>query len=174
MKFNIIVITLFSLILSANIYIYLQKHLLLKEIDKADNECARELAATEQQYLKQINKLSLQLDVQYDAVDINKTQIKSNLDDIVSYGHLLGAVSHKYEFLLHTAKLPENDKKELINFLIEREKLNSVTFQSLAETNDEERANFASKLTSIEESIKNILIDQVDYQRYEYLKDRRL
>jgi hypothetical protein len=87
---------------------------------------------------------------------------------------LLGAVSHKYEFLLHTAKLPENDKKELINFLIEREKLNSVTFQSLAETNDEERANFASKLTSIEESIKDILIDQVDYQRYEYLKDRRL
>jgi uncharacterized membrane protein len=174
MKINMITIVLFSLILAANIYIYLEKYQIQKEIDKADNACTRELAAKEQQYLKLIDELSLQLKDQSNIDDIKNTQIKNNLDKIVSYGHLFGAVSHKYEFLLHTVKLSTNEKKELINFLIEREKLSAVTFQSLAETNDEERANFASRLTSIEKSIKDILIDPVDYQRYEYLKNRSL
>jgi hypothetical protein len=87
---------------------------------------------------------------------------------------LFNAVSHKYEFLLHTSKLSIQEKNKLIKFLIEREKLSAVTFESLAGTNDEDRANFASRLTSIEDGIKEILIDPVDYQRYEYLKNRSL
>jgi hypothetical protein len=174
MKFNAIAIILFTLICSVNIHIHLQNLHISNEIDEAEKACVHNLANTEQRYLKLIHELSLKLEDQSDLGEIKNAHLKSNLDKMVSYSHLYGAVSHKYEFLLHTAKLSIYDKKELLSFLIEREKLNSVTFLSLAETNDVERADFTSKLTSIEESIKKILIDPVDLQRYEYLRKQSL
>jgi hypothetical protein len=174
MKFNAISIILFAFICSGNIHIYLLILQTSKEINKADRACARDQTNTEQRYLKQIRALSLKLEDQSNLGKVKNAHIKSNLDKMVSYSHMFGAVSQKYEFLLHTVKLSIKDKNELLNFLIEREKLSSVTFQSLAETSDEERAGFASKLTSIEDSIKEILIDPIDYQRYEYLRKQSL
>jgi hypothetical protein len=174
MKFNISAIALITFIFSANIYIYLQHLQLLKEVGKADSACTHELTKTAHQYENKINDLSADLKGQSDFVDTEKTPIKSNLDMMASYGHLLGAVSQKYEFLLRTVKLQIEQKKKLLKFLIEREKLNSVALSSLAQTNDEERSNYAARLTDVEKSIKEILMDSVDYQRYEYLRNRSL
>lgn len=174
MKFTLIASLLFALLFTANVYIYLQNLQILKGIDKADNACEQDLAATEQGYLKQINELSLQLNDQSNSGVTKNAHISSNLDRTASYGHLFGAVSHKYEFLLHTVKLSIDDKQELLSYLIEREKLSAVTLKSLVATNEKERENFALRLKSTEESIKVILRDPVDYQRYEYLKNRSL
>jgi CRISPR/Cas system CSM-associated protein Csm4 (group 5 of RAMP superfamily) len=174
MKFNIVASVMLVFMFAANIYIYQQNKDLLKKIEYADGACMRKVVAAEQRYKKQINELSEQLENQPDMVVLKEVGVQSNLDDMASYGHLFRAVSNKYEFLLQTVKLSTKNKKELMNHLIDREKLSGVTFRSLVEIDDEERVNFVTRLASAEDSIKEILRDPVDYERYEYLKDRTL
>jgi archaellum component FlaF (FlaF/FlaG flagellin family) len=174
MTYNIIVILIIVISFAADIYLYQKNQNLLKAIDNADKICTREIVAIGQRHKKQTDESLMIRRDQTDMEELSHGSVKSSLDKMVSYGHLLRAVSNKYEFLLESVQISASDKKQLLQNLIEREKLNGVTFQSLVETDDAERADYASRLDSAEDHIKELLKDPVDYNRYQYLKDKSL
>jgi hypothetical protein len=174
MKYNVLAIMIIVFIVTANIYAYRQNERSSKEIENLEKACMLEHAELKRQYEKRINTLSMELKDLPDKAEMRQESIKSNLDNMASFGHMIRAVRHKYEFLLHSVQLSSNEKKQLLHLLTEREKLNGVTFQSLVETSEVERMGFLSRLASAEDNIKKLLNDPIDYDRYMYLKDRSL
>jgi hypothetical protein len=161
-------------IIAAHYYLYLQNEKLLSDIEGLDRACEQKLSVIAQTYQEQIKKHSEQLKNGPDVDESSKVKVKSKLDNLVSRGHLVRAINHKYEFLLQTAQLDEKEKNQLLRFLVKRERLSGVTFQSLVETDDAAREEFVSEMAEIENKIEELLRDPVDYKRYTYLKNRSL
>lgn len=96
-----------------------------------------------------------------------------NLANMVSYKHRVQAVTNKYDFLLETAQLQDTGKQRLRRLLTQRENLaNQIAF---AEHDTEaDLINLDDALYKVEDQIYLLLKDPIDYERYQYLKQRDL
>jgi D-arabinose 1-dehydrogenase-like Zn-dependent alcohol dehydrogenase len=173
MKFSVISVALVAVIIVLNGYLYLQNRSLAKDIARGDKACAQQLSAIKNEYEKIINSQNAELDQLHITNRKSENRINiTRLDEMASYGHQVRAIWHKYEFLLETANLTIEDKKLLSQFLVKREKLNEmVTLTNLGDF-DAPMQELTYQLEDIEEYIKDLLKDPVDYRRYNYLKER--
>jgi hypothetical protein len=153
-------------------YLYHLNNKLTRELEGADRACQQELNTIAYKYQKQKSRISAQIPYPPNMDELSRVKVKSKIDNLASHGHLIRAVNHKYEFLLRSAQLKEQEKKRLLHLLVKREKLSSVTFQSFVEAGDAAREEIVTKLAVAESNIKDLLVDPIDYDRYEYLKNR--
>jgi hypothetical protein len=175
MKFNGISVALVGVIVILSGYLYLQNRSLEKKLVKEDKACSQQLAVLKKEYEKRINTQIAELD-ELQVIDrrSEKRVNASRLDGMASYGHQVRAIRNKYEFLLETANITTDDKKLLDQLLVKREKLNGMVSQLDLDSVDAYMQDLTYKLVGIEEYIKDLLKDPVDYRRYSYLKERSL
>jgi hypothetical protein len=175
MKVIGISVAVVGVIVILNGYLYLQNRSLEKAIARDDQACSQQLALIKNEYETKLNTQITELD---ELQKIDKKPAKRvnapRLDEMASFGHQVRAIRHKYEFLLETAKITTEDKKLLNQLLVKRERLNGMVGQLDLESVDAYMQDLTYKLAGIEEYIKDLLNDPVDYRRYSYLKERSL
>lgn len=173
MKFTAIAIFLSATFISGAAYFYFQNQNLQAQLLAASEHCKQQTADLQTRYQHKIDTLLTRLPADNEVRRTVTATIeqKPALDNLVSYGHKVRAVTHKYEFILETAQIDEGDKKRLRRLLLEREQLAGQLEQ---QQSDADSSELEAKLASVEKNIEDLLKDPVDYTRYEYLKQRSL
>lgn len=140
-------------------------------------QCEQGIAQLEKAYRKKIDALKQTLPAQLQTVSVSEpAEQKTDLTKLVSYGHRVKAVVHKYEFLLETAQLDNTDKKNLRRLLLKREQLANALdlFDEGHQVSDTDRSTLRKQLAGIEDDIQVILTNSLDYSRYKFLRERSL
>ncbi|MBL4827373.1 MAG: hypothetical protein JKY66_06620 [Spongiibacteraceae bacterium] len=174
-------------------YLYEQNRDLSRDITASAGWCESHVAALERQYLQQHATVVSEIEQhrkmlrnvaqkdggeQEKKIEENPEKEKVQFNKLVSRGHQMRAIGHKYEFLLQSARVNADEKKRLQGLLMERERLvNTIEQQALSEqstraVNDNE--SLQSAFSEVEEQIHALLSDPVDYGRYQYLKQKLL
>lgn len=170
-----------ALVLSvASIYFYKQNQSLSASIATNNEQCERRLAMLQEKYqnrptalvaqAKQSLPQQPQINAEQTADEQDVPTVK--LENLVSYGHRVQAVTNKYEFLLVSAQVDDADRDLLRRLLVQRERLaNEIAF---AEQEGAVDSSLEDKLFDVEDQIQLVLNDPLDYERYEFLKERSL
>lgn len=141
-------------------------------------QCEQEIALLESRYQEKIDALRQTLPLQLQPASVTTTpEKKTYLTKLVSHGHRVRAVVHKYEFLLETAQLDNAEKKRLRRLLLKREQLaNSLDLiaDGYQSGGGEDSSTLQKQMTKVENDIQAMLGDPVDYSRYEFLRQRSL
>ncbi len=139
--------------------------------------CQQGVALLESQYREKIDALRQTLPEQFQPASVTTSPgTKTDLTKLVSHGHRIRAVTHKYEFLLETAQLDNREKKNLRRLLLKREQLANA-LDLMADGYSMEGADSSKlreQLATVEDNIRTTLQNTVDYSRYEFLKEREL
>ncbi|MBX2858876.1 MAG: hypothetical protein KTR17_09455 [Cellvibrionaceae bacterium] len=98
---------------------------------------------------------------------------ETDIELLASHSHRMQAVNHKYEFIILTAQIDDDEKERLKKLLLLRERLS----RQLVVAEQQEQPNLPEiedKLYNIEDEIELVLNDPLDYYRYELIKQRPL
>lgn len=177
MNIQTVLIILIIALGGAAFYLHQQNQALGQNLAAEQQQCEQDIAQLEQTYRKKIDALKQTLPAQFQPASVSEpVETKTDLTKLVSYGHRVKAVVHKYEFLLETAQLSNGDKKSLRRLLLKREQLvNALGLldegHQLAGTDS---VALQKQLAAVEENIQVLLTDSLDYSRYEFLRERSL
>lgn len=173
MTFRFLILLLVIASLGSSTFFYFQTRALEKSVHASKALCELKASQLEKNYQAKIDELLAEVPQQrVIRKTITKKLERPPLEEMVSYGHQVRAISNKYEFLLKTAQIEASDKKRLGRLLLEREKLAQQV--NNASTSQPAPEKMQEQLASIEQRIENLLTDPIDYSRYEYLKERNL
>lgn len=175
MSARIFFVCIILVLIGADIYLHRLNQALQQDIDADAQQCQRRLAMLEDSYKNRpVEKvraaISQSPDNQPAVTPPEKPEV--NLEKLVSHGHRVQAVTNKYEFLLESAQIDAADKKLLRKLLLQREKLTNAIM--LAEQNATDSGEMVIQLYDVEDQIQLVLTDPLDYDRYEFLKERHL
>lgn len=156
-------------------FFYLQNQTLQKQILTAEQSCKQHTAELQANYKTKIDALLARLpaDSELHRTVTVELEATPKIEKLVSYGHKVRAVIHKYEFILDTAQIEESDKKRLRRVLTERETL-AAQLEQAAGDPSANTGELETRLAKAEDEIANLLKDPMDYTRYEYLRERSL
>ena len=155
------------------------------EIAASEEDCKRQVAELENSFNAKINALQQRLPQQQRQVTVatkadepepEQEQEPVRYDKLVSYGHQVQAVVHKYEFLLGSAMINDTEKHRLRRLLMERERLvNAINLANNGSPKvNADPGQLETDLEDVEQQIQVVLIDPLDYQRYQFLSERAL
>ncbi len=162
-------------LLGLNGFLYASGQTLQKEFDANSRQCEQWLAGLEQQQQRPAPQKVKVISAPAPALEQKESGEEEEvvMEKLVSHRHKVQAVGRKYEFLLITAQVDENEKKLLERLLVRRERLADAVYQAELQGAD----NFAEleeKLYETEDQIELVLTDSLDYDRYQFLRERRL
>lgn len=177
MNIQTALILLTAALSGAAVYLHQQNQALGQNLAAKTEQCEQDIAQLERTYRKKIDALKQTLPAQLQTAAVSEpVEPKADLTKLVSYGHRVKAVVHKYEFLLETAQLDTADKKNLRRLLLKREQL-ANTLDLIDEghqVSDTDSSTLQKQLAGIEDDIQVILTNSLDYSRYEFLRERSL
>lgn len=161
---------------AASFYLHKQNQALSQSIATNASQCERRLAMLQEKYQHRsatvVSQVKTSLPQAKEQTVPDELTPPVNLENLVSYGHRVQAVTNKYEFLLVTAQVDEADRTVLRRLLVQRERLaNALAF---AEQEGSADSSMRSKLADVENQIQIVLSDPLDYERYEFLRERSL
>lgn len=161
---------------AASFYLHKQNQALNHSIATNATQCERRLAMLQEKYQHRSAAVVSQAITSLPQVkeqNVPEEQTPPvNLENLVSYGHRVQAITNKYEFLLVTAQVDEADRTVLRRLLVQRERLaNALAF---AEQEGSADSAMRNKLEDVENQIQVVLNDPLDYERYEFLRERSL
>ena len=161
----------------AAFYLHQQNQGFGQNLAAETKQCKQDIALLEKTYREKIDALKQTLPAQFQTAAVTiPAEPKTDLTKLVSYRHRVKAVVHKYEFLLETAQLNNADKKNLRRLLLKREQMANA-LDLIAEGRqmaDTDSSTLQKKLAGIEDDIQVILVNSLDYSRYEFLRERNL
>jgi len=175
MNTKILLIAFASTLLFACIILEFKQHGLEREILSANQQCESWLTQLQAQYAVQPARIVKAATTPRTITEPEKEDIKPAIDieQLASYSHRVQAVSHKYEFLLLTAQLDADDKKLLRRLLVRRERLENTVI--LAEQNGSGNiTELEDQLYEVEDQLQVLIADPLDYQRYDFLRNKQL
>ena len=164
-------------------YLYKSNSALQSEIAASEDDCKRQIAELEDRFNAKINALQRQVPgkqqlhniaAEMPAEEPEKQPVR--YDKLVSYSHQVEAVVHKYEFLLGSAMINDTEKRTLRRLLMERERLvNAINLASNGNVAGKaDPGQLTTELEDVEQQIQVVLMDPLDYQRYQFLSERAL
>jgi len=168
-------ITVSLMLLLACIYLNGARLALEEEMTQGTEKCEQDLALLRSRYAELSADILRHTAIQTpteDKVGASEQALPSvNLETLVSHNHKVQAVVQKYEFLLASAQVDKSDKALLRKLLTRRE----ILVNRIAFADSDINLNEVNKqLSEAEEHIAVILNDSLDYQRYEFLRERNL
>ncbi|WP_185235290.1 hypothetical protein [Teredinibacter franksiae] len=175
MNTKILLIAFASTLLCTSFVLEFKQHGLEREILSANQQCESWLTQLQAQYAVQPARIVKAATTPRTITAPEKEDIKPAIDieQLASYSHRVQAVSHKYEFLLLTAQLDADDKKLLRRLLVRRERLENTVI--LAEQNGSDIiTELEYQLYEVEDQLQILIADPLDYQRYNFLRNKQL
>lgn len=168
-------------LMGVGVFVYAQNLKLERELAFSSEHCELRASALEDRYQSKIEHLQQGLPatgVDSHAAKVDSGTKKTDFNNLVSYGHRVQALTHKYEFLLESVQLEPTDKKMLRSLLMKREELDNTLVQNhkntMGDIENIQSTQLEIKLNDIERQIENLLRDPLDYSRYQFLKEKNI
>lgn len=169
---------IFAILFGANTYFYLKNRALKEDIASFEQLC--------QNWLAKLTKKADEtppIPVKARTIEIpqksNSKIAKELLDEatdieqLVSHSHQMQAVYRKYEFLILSAQIDEQERGRLKKLLLKREKL-TRKIASKEENNAQDTGKLENQLNEIENQIELVLSDPLDFERYRLIRQENL
>jgi hypothetical protein len=155
--------------------VYVQNGALAGKIRDIDAQCERQIALLKEKYQAEIDDLRRYLLEQYNQSPEPAVAepAKPTFNQLVSSGHRMQAIRGKYEFLLESALLDAEGKKQLRALLYRWERLADSVRARRQETGSAP-AELQGELDATEARIQALLTDPLDYEHFLRLRQQEL
>lgn len=173
-KTNSILAVIATLIGSGAALLYSQNNTLDEKIRENAEQCEHQIAMLKQQYQTEIDDLRRYVMEQYNqSPDVVVEAEKPRFNQLVSSGHRMQAISSKYEFLLESALLDAEGKKQLRKLLFQWERL-ADSASTEKKKSGAIPPQLRTELDNTETQIEALLTDPLDYQHFVTQRQRDL